>query len=551
VSGKNLRRWIFVIILISLAAYSAVFIWQSSFVIDGERYFVLFDDAMISMQYARNLQQGHGLVWNPGGPHVEGFSSPLWVGILALVHFLPISASKISVVVQILGALFLLLNLLFVKKIADLELEDTNWHAIIPVVLTAFYYPLIQWSLLGNEVSLLAFAVTAFTWMALSRTYVADRPWLFYAVLSLLLFIRLDALIVFVAIWGYCILQSKDARRTQVLAGGVWLVTALLAQTIFRLAYFGEMLPNTYYLKMTGFPVLKRIVRELVEVARLIWRMNWILFLLPFLGFFLRPRRSTALLASIVCMQFLYNIYIGGDAWEHRGGVNRFLAIVMPLFFILFSLALKHLHGLLQDHLGKSFKGRWLLPSTSLAVIVFSTFSLLNFNTLMYPSDLKFLFLQQPSIFVIGNQRNTEIGLFVRGITEQDAVVAFVAAGAAPYFSGREAIDILGKSDPHIAHERSPEAETAGWTDYRPGHNKWDYHYVLVDLKPDVFVEVFRGGSDEAGPLLEARYVTIQVPALASWLPDGTLYLRQDSDSIDWDEVERYRQAGSSTQADG
>ncbi|MEJ2013921.1 MAG: hypothetical protein P8X64_17065 [Anaerolineales bacterium] len=257
----QIRRFVFLLLLVAFAAYSAVFIWQSSFVIDGERYFVLFDDAMISMQYARNLQQGYGLVWNPGGPHVEGFSSPLWVGILALVHFLPLPASKISVVVQILGALFLLLNLVYVKKVADLELEDSRWFAFIAVLLTAFYYPLIQWSLLGNEVGLLALAVTFFTWLALSRKYVVEHPWRFYGLLSLLLFIRLDAAIAFVAIWGYSVWQTNDDRKAQLLAGGVWLAAAILIQTIFRLAYFGELLPNTYYLKMTGFPILKRVVR--------------------------------------------------------------------------------------------------------------------------------------------------------------------------------------------------------------------------------------------------------------------------------------------------
>jgi len=53
---------------------------------------------------------------------------------------------------------------------------------------------------------------------------------------------------------------------------------------------------------------------------------------------------------------------------------------------------------------------------------------------------------------------------------------------------------------------------------------------------------VFRGGAEEAKPLLEANYIVIKVPELASWLPDGTLYLRRDSISIRWSEVERYRQ---------
>jgi hypothetical protein len=40
-------------------------IYRTSFVVEGERYFSLFDDAMISRRYASHLAGGHGLVWNP------------------------------------------------------------------------------------------------------------------------------------------------------------------------------------------------------------------------------------------------------------------------------------------------------------------------------------------------------------------------------------------------------------------------------------------------------------------------------------------------------
>ena len=36
------------------------------------------DDAFISFCYARNLLEGHGLVYNPG-EYVEGYSNFLWV----------------------------------------------------------------------------------------------------------------------------------------------------------------------------------------------------------------------------------------------------------------------------------------------------------------------------------------------------------------------------------------------------------------------------------------------------------------------------------------
>jgi arabinofuranosyltransferase len=47
------------------------------------------DDANIVFVYARNLTLGRGFVYAPGGPSVEGFSSPLWLAVCTLASFLP------------------------------------------------------------------------------------------------------------------------------------------------------------------------------------------------------------------------------------------------------------------------------------------------------------------------------------------------------------------------------------------------------------------------------------------------------------------------------
>ena len=63
----NRQTVVIAVIAIGFVAWSASFIYRSSFVaIDGRRYFCLFDDAMISMRYAWNFSHGLGLVWNPG-----------------------------------------------------------------------------------------------------------------------------------------------------------------------------------------------------------------------------------------------------------------------------------------------------------------------------------------------------------------------------------------------------------------------------------------------------------------------------------------------------
>src|SRR3954471_24705387 len=63
--------------LAACGAFWAVFAWRSAASPSGRR-FTLFDDAMISMRYGQTLADGHGFVWYPGAPKVEGYTNPLW-----------------------------------------------------------------------------------------------------------------------------------------------------------------------------------------------------------------------------------------------------------------------------------------------------------------------------------------------------------------------------------------------------------------------------------------------------------------------------------------
>jgi hypothetical protein len=46
----------------------------------------VIDDTYIHLQFARNLAEGRGPVFHPGGPPVYACSSPLWVGALTVLH---------------------------------------------------------------------------------------------------------------------------------------------------------------------------------------------------------------------------------------------------------------------------------------------------------------------------------------------------------------------------------------------------------------------------------------------------------------------------------
>jgi hypothetical protein len=75
-------------------------------------------------------------------------------------------------------------------------------------------------------------------------------------------------------------------------------------------------------------------------------------------------------------------------------------------------------------------------------------------------------------------------GLALRQVTAPSAKIAYIAAGAMPYFAGREAIDLLGKSDPVVAKGR-PAAP------FYPGHSKWNYAYSIGQLKPDLVTSLW------------------------------------------------------------
>src|SRR5262245_52045592 len=99
------RMWRIVIgPLAASAAFSTIFIARTTFLVDGRRVFTLFDDAMISMRYARNLASGHGLVWNAAQPPVEGYTNFLWTLWMALVHLAPVPESKVAAIVMLSGA---------------------------------------------------------------------------------------------------------------------------------------------------------------------------------------------------------------------------------------------------------------------------------------------------------------------------------------------------------------------------------------------------------------------------------------------------------------
>lgn len=494
---------VFALVLLAYAVYAAVYIYRTSFVVGGERYFVLFDDAMISMRYARNLAHGYGLVWNPGGERVEGYTNPLWVVYMSVFHLFPIPASKMSLSIQISGAIFLIANLFFVKKIAE-RLSGSSIVAILAVILTAFYSPLNNWGLQGMEVSVLTLMTSASLWIALENLRLTRfTPWL-YLLLGVSTLIRTDMAVPYIVILGVLAIADRQHRRQNLIWGIGMLAAFLAGQTLFRLAYYGYPLPNTYYLKLGGYPFYKRVAHGLYVLFQFIWEFNWVLFLLPLSILLFRRDFSIYLLFLVFLGQIAYSVYVGGDAWEHRGGSNRYFSIVMPVFFILFTYAADLIRRTFVEKIRHI--SRLAQPAANLGLVLFILAGMVNFNFFLNTKSLeRWILLRQP-IFIEGNKEYVSITRDINKTTSPDASIAVVAAGAIPYFTDRYSLDLLGKNDVVIAHEKvHGGGGLASVKNFRPGHMKWNYDYSIGKLKPDVVVQLW-GNTEEAKAYIDKYY---------------------------------------------
>ncbi|MCK4817631.1 hypothetical protein KA005_17815, partial [bacterium] len=328
------------IIIFLFLLWAGVFIFKTSFVaIDGQRYFSLFDDAMISMRYAWNLAHGYGLVWNPG-EHVEGYTNLLMVLLMTPFNALIQEKRFVSLPIQAFGVITLLaiayFGLKVFRKLTPPGSEERlGLLEILFVVSTLFYYPLAYLTLMGMETGLLTLLLLAAVFYGFNaRDQNARSDLLVMAVLLGFAYLtRPDSLIYTAVIFGLILIDAYTSRRDKVWF--YWIVFCLLlftlfplGQLIFRWSYYGELVPNTYILKVQGFPWIVRIKNGLAFTRPFIRGFS-VISLLGLIGLVLDFSWKRLLAVSLFLVSVGYQIWVGGDAWR----LWRFILPTIPLIF--------------------------------------------------------------------------------------------------------------------------------------------------------------------------------------------------------------------------
>ena len=200
------------------------------------RYAWIMDDAFVYARYADNfVLLDFGLVYN-AGEYVEGYTSPLWMLWLVLLRSLGVSfwwAWLGTGLVAFTAAWWLLVQV-------DDALTPGKIRVHLPMAYLAGNYAVASWFTSGLETPLLQLAAVGYAlYLVRPRSRVAQ------VIVGLSPLVRPELLAALVVVVVLTVIRQRKPP---------WIVLAIAGATqlgwlAFRIWYYADLLPNTFYLK--------------------------------------------------------------------------------------------------------------------------------------------------------------------------------------------------------------------------------------------------------------------------------------------------------------
>jgi len=413
-------------------------------------YSTLADDAFITFRYARNLADGHGPVFNPGQP-VEGYSNFLQMIVLAAGRRW--FGADIVTTARVLGTVCAGLTIWVTWALA--RRVSTEVFASSAALMVAVSGSVAAYAASGLETSLFALLVTAqvLAWI---------RGWWILAGLLLAAgtMTRPEGILMMIPAGAWLLSEQRSALARTALAAGV----PLVIWTMWRVSYYGYLLPNAMVAKMGMDPGYQLQLGALYVLTACMGHPFWLFVgagaILASASTWRRLNRTDWVIVSVPCLYLVFIVAVGGDwmpAW-------RFVAPFVPLSAVAVALICSRLT---QDAEVSPFGWRGLAGTVALTSLILSVTN----------EDMV------PRVRVWNAQVSglSTIGRWLHDTLPADTLIATYASGALPYYADLPTIDVLGLTDAHIA--RNGFRERRGGT----GHVAHDYPSVAA-RRPDLIV---------------------------------------------------------------
>jgi arabinofuranosyltransferase len=436
------------------------------------------DDAFISLRYSQRLLDGDGLTWTDG-ERVEGYSNLAWVLLTALV-----SAFGIDLVAAArgLGAVLAAATLFVLARASAPDMLGgalSGARAVLRAAVAPLLFATAQttmvWTCAGLEGPLYAFGLAlGFTGVAAAlRAHVttagpdARRLLLLGLPFALVVWTRPDG-----PLWALtvgttlAIVWRTRAVRTAVLFG-LPAALAFALQLGFRLAYHGDVVPNTAHVKAGFDPAALPAGLDYVLRAVQVMPGSFAAALAGALLILVLPRATGKRFVLVAALPLAawgsYLVAIGGD---HFPGRRLLHGALVPLSLIAAeALAALASRAALTHALGIA------------AGITFAAI-----DAVLAHHDPQTAEVRQEIWEWRGKVIGEALGAaFGDAPPQQRPLLAVDAAGAVPFYSRLPALDLLGLCDRTIATTAQPEWLATMRADVpRPaGHLKGNGDYVM------------------------------------------------------------------------
>lgn len=441
---------------------------------------MMVDDAYITFRYADNFAQGLGLVFNPG-ERVEGYSNFTLVLLLA-----PFARAGIDLLFasKLIGFISGVIAVVFTIRLGSLYSGKDSLFCFVPALLVASSASFALWSMAGIETDLYAMllwggAYYYIRWQQPGNESASNGsnpgknsagrngwdPVKSGILLSLAAMSRPEGAVFGIA-FGVDALIRLLRRHNLSKSEVIW--TACLALPFasylgWRFWYYGMLVPNTYYAKISGGLVLK--LKSLTYGYGFIIANGGglLIFLIAFAILAKGLKRYWPVLLFLAANAFF--VFNAGSDWMP---MHRFLVPSLAMLYLLASEGIRVLYERLRatrmDNASLSSLVKFPKTVAGLLILTLVIFSYAE-NTYNWGNPRK-------------GWRHTGEFAVAEWLVENarpDETLAIDAAGIIPYISRLYSIDYLGICDLYIAR--------------LPGflHDKSDPGYVLAK-RPDYVV---------------------------------------------------------------
>jgi hypothetical protein len=557
---RRLQIVLFCVLMAVWISFAGDFIFRTSHVsIDGKRYFLMFDDGMIGMRYAKNLVEHHGLVWNVG-ERVEGITDPLWVAIMAGSIWI-FGTHNAPLAMQIVGLIICLATFAVFLR-ACMRNHERGLGATTGLLLIVLSYPVAYWALTGMEACAIGLAVAVAAGLHYSyENGNARNPLIVHSCLIVFGYgLRPDGWIAiapfFAAAW---IDALREKRYGLAICAPLAICAVVLLVTLARHAYYGEWVPNTYVLKVEGYDLPLRWANGISFVGRFLSQNSFLVVLMALAGMSKKKFAYLNILAASLVLA--YQVYVGGDAWLYwrqllpvyivcaYGVVTLFgafdksaiadgedmprahglvlIGIIVTLPFLVFEYQRRTggdyrlLQGVLDIYavlVLTAMASSWHLDRVPFvkansrammqavrAMVVMIVCGALFFGNLEFLPELQAKPFQFRMQAVLVDKAVLSTRLFGAGKTSH-----MTWAGTYGYYVEGKMIDALGKSDKEIAKLPIDRAVAFLGMVAVPGHAKYDFRETLLKRKPDIIIDYLAWGRQDMTLQLQSSYKLIQ-----------------------------------------